>query len=149
MHFTPGMRTLFQSMQGFSSKNFSASSVQSKAVMIQIDCDKSINQIFPASFLRYLNFATVGFLAAHEYMHGFDATGRHYSWSGNLQNWWDAETVTRFEQKAKCFERQYDEYNWTDSDIKVDGKFTLNENIADNGGINLAYKVFSPFLKLF
>jgi putative endopeptidase len=70
--------------------------------------------------------------------HGFDDQGRQYDKEGNLHDWWQADDSKNFEAKTKILVDQYDNYKMLDS-LHVDGKLTLGENIADLGGMNVAY----------
>jgi putative endopeptidase len=74
----------------------------------------------------------------HEMTHGFDDQGRHFDDQGNLKDWWTAEDSTKFENRAACLVNQYGGFTAVD-DVKVNGKLTLGENIADNGGVRLAF----------
>lgn len=94
---------------------------------------------------KYLNYGAVGALAAHEFIHGFDIVGRRYSSHGNLENWWNMNTTKAFYQKAECFLNQYNRQQFHGH--LIDGSFTLAENIADNGGINLAYKAYRKYVE--
>ncbi len=57
---------------------------------------------------RYLNYGAVGMVMGHEITHGFDDSGRQYDANGNVREWWTAETVAAFEEKAQCYDDQYD-----------------------------------------
>lgn len=73
----------------------------------------------------------------HELTHGFDNNGSQYDGHGNLNNWWTAETKDKFDQKAKCFVDQANAYKIESLDLFVDGEKTLEENLADQGGVKL------------
>ncbi|RCN33339.1 hypothetical protein ANCCAN_20834 [Ancylostoma caninum] len=86
-------------------------------------------------------YGSLGFITGHELMHGFDSTGVFVDMHTNPGPWLSREFYTQFEERTTCLEKMY-----TDSKIpgftgKVDGKITLNENIADNEGVKLAFKV--------
>ena len=86
------------------------------------------------------NFGAAGAVVGHELTHGFDDQGRHYDAKGNLKEWWKPEDAKRFEDRAQCL---VDEYNgFTIADAKVNGKLTLGENTADNGGLRLALAAY-------
>ncbi len=85
-----------------------------------------------------INFGAIGAVIGHELTHGFDDEGRHFDAKGNLRDWWTAQDTEHFEQRAKCLVDQYSGYTAVD-DIKLNGKLTLGENTADNGGVRLAY----------
>jgi endothelin-converting enzyme/putative endopeptidase len=69
--------------------------------------------------------------------HGFDDQGRQFDAKGNLADWWTEEDGKKFEQRAECFVNQYGGYKV--GDISLNGKLTLGENAADNGGLRIAY----------
>jgi endothelin-converting enzyme/putative endopeptidase len=84
------------------------------------------------------NYGAIGAVMGHEMTHGFDDQGRHFDDQGNLKDWWTAEDSTKFENRAACLVNQYGGFTAVD-DVKVNGKLTLGENIADNGGVRLAF----------
>jgi endothelin-converting enzyme/putative endopeptidase len=77
----------------------------------------------------------------HELTHGFDDEGRQFDGNGNLSDWWTPQDAKRFEEKADCEVKEYGNFVAVD-DVHVNGKLTLGENTADNGGIRLAYMAF-------
>jgi len=112
----------------------------------------SMNDInFPAGILQppfYDPHATdaedyghIGAIVGHELTHGFDDQGRQFDGNGNLSDWWTAEDGKRFEEKTDCEVKEYSGFTAVD-DAKVNGKLTLGENTADNGGLRLAYIAF-------
>ncbi len=112
----------------------------------------SMNDInFPAGILQSplydshaadaSNYGHVGGIVGHELTHGFDDEGRQFDASGNLADWWTAEDGKHFEEKADCEVKEYGNFVAVD-DVKVNGKLTLGENTADNGGLRLAYIAF-------
>jgi len=84
------------------------------------------------------NYGAIGAVIGHELTHGFDDEGRQFDAQGNLRDWWTPEDAKAFEQRADCFVQQYGGYTAVD-DVKLNGKLTLGENTADNGGLRLAY----------
>jgi endothelin-converting enzyme/putative endopeptidase len=86
-----------------------------------------------------VNYGAIGAVIGHELTHGFDDQGRQYDAKGNLRDWWTEADAKAFEERADCLVKQYGSYSATD-DVKLNGKLTLGENTADNGGIRLAYK---------
>jgi len=74
----------------------------------------------------------------HELTHGFDDQGRQFDAKGNLKNWWTAEDEKRFTERASMVDKQYSDYVAIDT-LHVNGKLTLGENIADIGGLKIAY----------
>ena len=87
------------------------------------------------------NYGHGGAIVGHELTHGFDDEGRQFDGSGNLEDWWTAEDGKKFDQKADCEVKEYSSFVAVD-DVKVNGKLTLGENTADNGGLRLAYIAF-------
>jgi endothelin-converting enzyme/putative endopeptidase len=81
----------------------------------------------------------------HELTHGFDDQGRQFAANGNLEDWWTEADGKEFEKRAACFERQY-EYPVAEG-VKQNGKLTLGENVADNGGVRIAYMALLESLK--
>ena len=104
--------------------------------------------VFPAGILQppffymhaddAVNYGAIGMVISHEMTHGFDDQGRQYDKEGNLHDWWLADDSKNFEAKTKVLVDQYDNYKILDT-LHVDGKLTLGENIADLGGMNVAY----------
>jgi endothelin-converting enzyme/putative endopeptidase len=110
--------------------------------------DPQLNDInFPAGVLQpplfdvnsdaAPNFGDTGSTIGHELTHGFDDEGRQFDAQGNLRDWWTAEDAKAFEQRASCISDQYSQYVIVD-DIKINGKLTLGEDVADLGGVILA-----------
>jgi putative endopeptidase len=87
------------------------------------------------------NYGHGGAIVGHELTHGFDDQGRQFDANGNLEDWWTAGDAKRFEEKTDCEVKEYDNFTAVD-DVKVNGKLTLGENTADNGGLRLAYVAF-------
>jgi len=84
------------------------------------------------------NYGNTGATIGHELTHGFDDEGRQFDAKGDLKDWWTKEDATEFEKRAKCVSDQYSQYTVVD-DIKINGKLTLGEDVADLGGTFLAY----------
>jgi endothelin-converting enzyme/putative endopeptidase len=107
--------------------------------------NNSIN--FPAGILQYpffdarrdpaANFGGIGSVIGHELTHGFDDSGRKFDGAGNLRDWWTAQDGTEFEKRAACVADQYSNYTAI-ADVKLNGKLTLGENVADHGGVRVA-----------
>ncbi|XP_025157578.1 neprilysin-11 isoform X2 [Harpegnathos saltator] len=90
-----------------------------------------------------LNYGAIGSILGHELTHGFDNSGRHYDSDGNVRQWWSNETITEYTERTRCFIDHYNTYYEDEVDDYIDGKLTLDENIADNGGLReavIAYK---------
>jgi endothelin-converting enzyme/putative endopeptidase len=84
------------------------------------------------------NFGHIGSFVGHELTHGFDDEGRKFDAQGNLKDWWTADDAKRFEQRTDCLVNEYGGFVAVD-DLHVNGKLTLGENTADNGGLRLAW----------
>ncbi|HYP09793.1 MAG TPA: M13 family metallopeptidase, partial [Bryobacteraceae bacterium] len=85
-----------------------------------------------------VNFGGIGAVIGHELTHGFDDEGGRFDAKGNLDNWWTEADAKAFEERTSCMAKQYAEYPGT-PDLKLNGKLTLGENVADNGGLRIAY----------
>jgi putative endopeptidase len=108
----------------------------------------SLNEIvFPAGILQppffdrsqddAINFGAIGAVIGHELTHGFDDQGRKYDEKGNLRDWWTATDGQEFEKRAACVADQYSGFTAV-GDLKLNGRLTLGENTADNGGARVA-----------
>ncbi|MDX1939848.1 MAG: M13 family metallopeptidase, partial [Saprospiraceae bacterium] len=86
-------------------------------------------------------YGGIGAVIGHEMTHGFDDQGRQYDKDGNLSGWWTDEDAEKFNAKAQVVANQYNEFTVLDS-LHVNGQLTLGENIADLGGVTLAYEAF-------
>jgi len=92
------------------------------------------------------NYGDTGGTIGHELTHGFDDEGRKFDADGNLRDWWTAEDGKQFEKRAECISNQYSSYTIID-DIKINGKLTLGEDVADLGGLLLAYMAWKQDTK--
>ncbi|MGN6531943.1 MAG: M13 family metallopeptidase, partial [Ginsengibacter sp.] len=107
--------------------------------------------VFPAGILQFpffdfgaddaINYGGAAAVIGHELTHGFDDHGRQYAADGNLRDWWTKADADKFNVLAKKVVEQYDAFTVNDS-IHVNGKLTLGENLADLGGLNIAYEAF-------
>jgi predicted metalloendopeptidase len=116
----------------------------------------SMNDInFPAGILQpafydpradtAVNYGHIGAIIGHELTHGFDDQGRKFDGLGNLSDWWTPADVKQFEAKASCLVNEYGSFTAVEDPkepVKVNGKLTLGENTADNGGLLLAYMAY-------
>ena len=84
-----------------------------------------------------LNFGGIGAVIGHELTHGFDDEGRQFDAQGNLHDWWTPQDAKAFEQRAQCVVDEYSSFVAVD-DVHLNGKLTLGENTADNGGLRIA-----------
>jgi putative endopeptidase len=92
------------------------------------------------------NYGDTGGTVGHELTHGFDDEGRQFDAQGNLRDWWTPEDAKEFEKRASCISSQYSSYTIID-DIKINGKLTLGEDVADLGGLILAYMAWKDDTK--
>ncbi|KAM5334746.1 endothelin-converting enzyme 2 isoform 3-T3 [Glossophaga mutica] len=111
--------------------------------------------VFPAGILqapfyarnhpKALNFGGIGVVMGHELTHAFDDQGREYDKEGNLRPWWQNESLAAFRNHTACMEEQYSQYRVNGE--KLNGRQTLGENIADNGGLKAAYNAYKAWLR--
>jgi putative endopeptidase len=110
----------------------------------------SLNQIqFPAGILQppffdpnaddAVNYGALGAVIGHEMTHGFDDSGRQFDAQGNLRDWWTPEDATKYKAAAQLVVDQFNGYTVVDTATHVNGRQTLGENIADLGGLTVAY----------
>jgi len=107
---------------------------------------------FPAGILQFpffdfeaddaVNYGGIGAVIGHEMTHGFDDQGRQYAASGNLMDWWTKADADKFKSKADEVVSQYNAFTVLDS-VHVNGRLTLGENLADLGGLSIAYAAFT------
>jgi putative endopeptidase len=106
---------------------------------------------FPAAILQFpfydydaddaVNYGGIGAVIGHEMTHGFDDSGRQYDADGTLRDWWTKTDADNFKQRADKVKEQFFGFKILDS-IKVNGQLTLGENLADLGGLAIAYDAF-------
>ncbi|MBR1922469.1 MAG: M13 family metallopeptidase [Paludibacteraceae bacterium] len=117
----------------------------------------STNEIcFPAGILQYpffdmsaddaFNYGAIGVVIGHEMTHGFDDQGSQFDLTGNLHNWWTADDKTRFEARTKVMKDYFDHIEVAPG-VYGNGGFTLGENIADHGGLQVAYQALCNTMK--
>ncbi|OGG42901.1 hypothetical protein A2841_02950 [Candidatus Kaiserbacteria bacterium RIFCSPHIGHO2_01_FULL_48_10] len=120
-------------------------------------CNFNMNEVvFPAAILQApffdlsfddaVNYGAIGYTIGHELTHGFDDQGSKFDGTGNMKRWWTEKDRALFEKKAKILELQFNTYKVT-PDVSVNGKLTLGENIADLGGLAIAYDAYQKRLK--
>ena len=114
--------------------------------------DPSMNDInFPAGILQSpfydrtqddaVNYGHIGAVIGHELTHGFDDEGRKFDAKGNLDDWWTPEDLKNFTTRTDCLANEYSSFTAVD-DVHINGKLTLGENTADNGGLLLAFMAY-------
>lgn len=101
---------------------------------------------FDRDFPMAINFGGIGMVIGHEITHGFDDNGRKFDEKGRLTMWWQPEAIKAFEERAQCVKDQYDAIE-VQPKQHINGKLTLGENIADLGGLKLAYMGYERWLK--
>jgi len=121
--------------------------------MVNAYYSPTMNEIvFPAGILQppffyidgddAVNYGAIGVVIGHEMSHGFDDKGRLYDKDGNLNTWWTDKDSELFTGRTEVLIQQFNEFEVADS-VKANGKYTLGENIADLGGINISYIAFT------
>ncbi len=122
---------------------------------VNADYVASMNDInFPAGILQppfysrsqpqQINYGHIGAVIGHELTHGFDDQGSQFDGHGNLKNWWTPQDKKQFDQRTECIANEYSSFVAV-GDLHVNGKLTLGENTADNGGIRLAYMAMEAY----
>ncbi|HEU4988231.1 MAG: M13 family metallopeptidase [Gemmatimonadota bacterium] len=112
--------------------------------------------VFPAGILQppfydpnaddAVNYGAMGAVIGHEMTHGFDDQGRQYDKDGNLKDWWTKDDAAKYTAEAAKVVKQFDGYTVLDSATHVNGQLTLGENIADFGGLTVAYAAMEKAL---
>ena len=117
----------------------------------------SMNEIvFPAGILQppfydpnaddAVNYGGMGAVIGHEMTHGFDDQGRQFDAHGDLRDWWTAQDAAAYKTRTQLVSDQFDAYTVVDSSTHVNGKLTLGENLADLGGLTIAYAAYEKSL---
>ncbi|EDV94319.1 GH20297 [Drosophila grimshawi] len=97
--------------------------------------------LWAGSYPNAIKFGTLASLIGHELIHGFDDSGRKFDARGNVNDWWDAQSESNFVDRQRCFTNQYSKYTY--HGIRLPKTTAQSENIADNGGMRLAYAAYS------
>lgn len=108
--------------------------------------------VFPAGILQFpffdfeaddaVNYGGIGAVIGHEMTHGFDDQGRQFAADGNLKDWWTKADADKFKSRANEVVAQYNAFTVLDT-LHVNGRLTLGENLADLGGLSIAYEAFT------
>lgn len=117
--------------------------------------DPSTNEIcFPAGILQYpffdmnaddaFNYGAIGSVIGHEMTHGFDDFGRHFDMDGNMKDWWNESDAKLFEERANIMKEHFNNI-LVAPDTHANGEFTLGENLADYGGVTIAFDAYKKF----
>lgn len=111
---------------------------------------------FPAGILQVpffdpqaddaFNYGAIGVVIGHEMTHGFDDQGRHYDKNGNMNDWWTEADGKNFNERANQYADFFSNINVL-PDLKANGRFTLGENLADHGGLQVAFHAFKNATK--
>uniref|UniRef100_G3NPP9 Endothelin converting enzyme-like 1 n=1 Tax=Gasterosteus aculeatus aculeatus TaxID=481459 RepID=G3NPP9_GASAC len=101
--------------------------------------------LYNPEFPQSLNYGGIGAIIGHELTHGYDDWGGQYDRHGNLRQWWTEESYRKFQKKAECIVKLYD--NFTVYNQRVNGRLTLGENIADMGGLKLSYYAYQKWVR--
>ncbi|XP_038134574.1 endothelin-converting enzyme-like 1 isoform X5 [Cyprinodon tularosa] len=96
--------------------------------------------LYNPEFPQSLNYGGIGAIIGHELTHGYDDWGGQYDRHGNLKQWWTQESYRKFQRKAECIVKLYDNFT-------VNGRLTLGENIADMGGLKLSYYAYQKWVR--
>ena len=112
--------------------------------------------VFPAAILQWpffdftaddaVNYAGIGSVIGHEMTHGFDDQGAKFDGKGNMKSWWTKKDEAQFKKKAQILVEQYNQYEAA-SGVNVNGQLTLGENIADLGGLAIAFDAYQKRLQ--
>ena len=117
--------------------------------------DPSSNEIcFPAGILQYpffdmsaddaFNYGAIGSVIGHEMTHGFDDSGRHFDMDGNMKDWWTEKDAKLFEERTNLMKQHFNNIIVA-PDTHANGEFTLGENLADYGGITIAFEAYKKY----
>ena len=117
--------------------------------------DPSSNEIcFPAGILQYpffdmsaddaFNYGAIGSVIGHEMTHGFDDSGRHFDKDGNMKDWWTETDAEKFTEKTNRMKEHFNNI-LVAPDTHANGEFTLGENLADYGGVTIAFDAYKKF----
>ncbi|MGN0049686.1 MAG: M13 family metallopeptidase [Prevotella sp.] len=101
---------------------------------------------FDASADDAFNYGAIGVVIGHEMTHGFDDSGRNYDKDGNMKDWWTKEDAKKFNEKADLCDNFFSAIKVL-PDLNANGRFTLGENLADHGGLQVAYTAFKNATK--
>ncbi|MDD6112117.1 MAG: M13 family metallopeptidase [Prevotellaceae bacterium] len=101
---------------------------------------------FDASADDAFNYGAIGVVIGHEMTHGFDDSGRNYDKDGNMNDWWTKEDAKKFNEKADLCDNFFSAIKVL-PDLNANGRFTLGENLADHGGLQVAYTAFKNATK--
>ena len=103
---------------------------------------------FHKDYPAEMNYGAMGLVIGHEFTHGFDTYGRHYDKHGYKKNWWTESDAKQFEDRSKCISDQYSSFVIPEAPGEhINGAFTIGEDIADNGGLKVAFRAYNIYLE--
>lgn len=94
-----------------------------------------------------VNYGSIGSVMGHELTHGFDESGREYDKNGMMHEWWNSQTIENFKNATQCMIEQYSKFDVNGE--MLNGRQTLAENTADNGGLSAAYRAYEGWIKAY
>ncbi|XP_075147734.1 neprilysin-2-like [Haematobia irritans] len=102
---------------------------------------------FHKSWPNVLKYATLGYFVGHEFTHGFDSVGAFYDGSGKRNYWWSEKSGKVFDDRSQCYVDHYQNYLIPEIKRNINGNNTKDENIADGGGLRIAYMAYQRYIK--
>jgi endothelin-converting enzyme len=106
--------------------------------------------LYDPGYPAYITYGGMGSIIGHEITHGFDNSGHNFDKTGNFSGWFDEKSTEGFQEAAECFINQYSNFTVTDPDgeeNEIDGEVTLDENVADAGGVLASYSAWKSYEK--
>ncbi|KAI7892360.1 uncharacterized protein EV154DRAFT_191873 [Mucor mucedo] len=100
---------------------------------------------YSIDYPEYLNYGAIGYIIGHELVHALDNTGKNFNATGYLEDWFTESSTKAYDEKAQCFVEQYKNFTLTglnNTEYPLDGDVQLGENIADSGGLNIAFRAY-------
>ncbi|KAI7892362.1 uncharacterized protein EV154DRAFT_462639 [Mucor mucedo] len=100
---------------------------------------------YSVDYPEYLNYGAIGGVIGHELVHALDNSGKNYNATGYLEDWFTESSAKAYDEKAQCFVEQYENFTMTglnNTEYPLDGDAQLGENIADSGGLNIAFRAY-------
>ncbi|XP_061396001.1 neprilysin-11-like [Musca vetustissima] len=102
---------------------------------------------FHKAWPNALKYGTLGYLVGHEFTHGFDTIGSNYDGAGNNIYWWSEKSGKVFGQRSECYVKHYQNYSIPEINRNINGNLTKDENIADGGGLRMAFMAYRRYMK--
>ncbi|XP_050301943.1 neprilysin-4-like [Anthonomus grandis grandis] len=117
---------------------------QNNRIILPVSMLTSI--FFQGSTSSILDYSRLGMIISHEMTHGFDSQGFLYNQFGIIEPWWTEQTIENFKNNSECFVEQYSNYTIPEINVRMNGSGSLNENLADNGGLRIAFRAMKHIL---